>query len=116
MESDELRRMEENLSSILRGGVLASALIIAVGFVLASATGDTSHPFGVMDLRWVILGDPFFSPSHILFLGFLVLIATPVLRIAISALIFLRNRDYTFASITLIVLVILIASFLLGVG
>jgi uncharacterized membrane protein len=43
--------------------------------------------------------------------GLLLLIATPVLRVAVSLVEFLRERDYRFAALTLAVLVILLGSF-----
>lgn len=43
--------------------------------------------------------------------GLLLLIATPVLRVGVSLVEFLRERDYRFAALTLAVLVILLGSF-----
>lgn len=44
-------------------------------------------------------------------LGLLVLIATPVLRVAFSVVVFARQRDYYFVAFTLIVLAVLILGF-----
>jgi uncharacterized membrane protein len=69
-----------------------------------------------MDIDWLIRGDPFFAPSHILFLGFLTLIATPVLRIAASIYVYTKLHDNAFTIITTIVLFVLMVSFTLGIG
>ena len=54
-------------------------------------------------------------PQSIIALGLLLLIATPILRVAVSIIAFALERDYRFVVITAIVLVILILSnFLLG--
>jgi len=113
---ENILRIEAALSQVLRFGVLLSAVLIFMGLALTFLTGDISHPFGVLNLRWVIWGDPFLEPSHLLFLGFAVLIATPVLRIAASILMYLETRDIPFAAITSLVLLILIISFTMGVG
>ncbi len=47
-------------------------------------------------------------------LGLLILILTPILRVAISIVLFALERDHAFVVITTAVLSILIASFFLG--
>ena len=111
-----LRRMEGLVSGILRGGVLLSAALILLGLTMMVITEDTSCPNGSMDPAWIINGDPFFAPSHILFLGFLALIATPVLRIAASIYVYVKIHDNAFTTITTIVLFVLVVSFTLGIG
>jgi uncharacterized membrane protein len=50
----------------------------------------------------------------IIALGLLILIATPVMRVAISIIAFAIQRDYTFVAITCVVLALLCISFLMG--
>jgi uncharacterized membrane protein len=47
-------------------------------------------------------------------LGLLLLVATPVLRVAVSVIAFVYQRDRTFVVITSVVLLLLITSFMLG--
>lgn len=108
--------MESIVSRVLRTGVVISFAFVVAGLVLLSLTGNTSYPNGVVDLKWIILGDPFMAPSHVLFLGFIVLILTPVLRIIASILVYLRTWDLSFVTITVTVLLILTMSFTLGIG
>ena len=116
MEADSVRRMEGALSLLLKVGVLLSGTLVLLGLAIMAATGDTSYSNGVLDLRWMIFGDPFFEPSHIIYLGFITLIATPVIRIVASVALFHKAHDRAFAVITATVLLILVISFLLGVG
>ncbi|RLI07688.1 DUF1634 domain-containing protein [Candidatus Bathyarchaeota archaeon] len=116
MEETGVRRMELVISHLLRCGVLLSAALVILGLALTAATGDTSCPYGVITLDWILGGNPFFAPSHVLFLGFFILIATPILRIAASILMFLKVGDNVFAAITSLVMIILLLSFYLGVG
>ena len=46
--------------------------------------------------------------------GLILLIATPVARVAVSVLVFVVERDGAFVLITLFVLILLLLSFLLG--
>jgi uncharacterized membrane protein len=99
---------------ILRAGVITSASLIALGLLLMPL-----HPGGLTDQR--ILNFPHslaqewqslitFHPQAIIMLGLLLLIATPVLSVAASAVAFARERDRLFALIALAVLTILLAS------
>ena len=53
-------------------------------------------------------------PSGFLALGLLVLIATPILRVVGSILAFIYERDWRFAGITFLVLIIVMVSLVLG--
>jgi len=56
------------------------------------------------------------DPLAIIALGLIFLLITPVLRVAVSVLAFAAARDLLYVAITLLVLLILISSFLLGLG
>jgi uncharacterized membrane protein len=111
-----IKKVERFISDILRYGVELSGLLIIVGIGLFLWTGDNSCPFGLLSWNWIIWGAPFFEPSHILFLGFFILIATPLLRVTASVLAYSVNHDWTYAAITGCVLLILMIGITLGVG
>ena len=113
---DSVRFLELLVSRLLRTGVLVSGLFMVIGLGLLWATGDASCPTGVLSVSWVLFGDPFLEPSHVLFLGFFILIGTPLLRIVASATAHLIERDLVFALLNVSVLLILAVSFVLGVG
>jgi uncharacterized membrane protein len=120
------------LGWILRVGVTASAVLIVAGVVLFFFTGSTGYSGSLNNLDSLVYysqsaGDRFpttpgdvFSglvglhPYALIALGLLVLIATPVVRVAASVLLFWLERDGVYVFLTLLVLFILIISFLLG--
>ena len=108
--------MELFVSSVLRFGVIISGTLIVTGIALLWSTGDTSSPLGILDAAWIIGGSPFLEPSHVLFIGFLVLISTPLLRILATTMAYTRMNDWIYASITGTVLLILLVSITLGIG
>jgi len=55
-------------------------------------------------------------PTLLLRLGVIVMILTPVTRVVVSIVAFLRERDFRFAAITLVVLATLFGSILLGLS
>ncbi len=110
------RSMELFISRLMRASVSLSGVIIFIGLVLFLVTGDNSEPVNMFELNWMMFGAPFFEPSHVIFLGFMVLVGTPLLRIAASVVVFALSKDWTFTVITGCVLAILCLSMLLGVG
>lgn len=124
--------LETVLGWILRVGVTASALLIAAGVVLLFFTGSTGYGGTLSSLDNLVhysqnAGERFpttpgevFSglvglhPYALIALGLLVLIATPVVRVAASVLLFWLERDGAYVFLTFLVLMILIISFLLG--
>lgn len=105
---------------ILQGGVLASAAVILFGILLLpfrpggltlQRLQTFPHSPGAV---WAgLIG---LHPQAFITLGLLLLIATPVLRVAVSVVAFAIERDRLYVVITLLVLAILIASFILGKG
>lgn len=104
---------------ILRGGAILSATVIFIGMLLSLVHGGLAgQSFLVFPhtLNQVFLGVLTLQPEAGIGLGILLLIATPVITVMTSAITFAMEHDRRFALISLIVLVILLASFLLGKG
>ena len=124
--------VEEIIGWILRVGVSASAICILLGVIVLFITGNTGYGAAFTNLSQVthfssgaqgrfptapgevIAGLAQFKPYALIALGLLLLILTPVIRVAASIVIFLLERDYAYVLITAVVLLILIVSFLLG--
>lgn len=111
-----VRELELFVSNVLRIGVAVSGALIVLGLALFAVTGDTACPTGIASLDWIIFGDPFFMPSHILFMGFITLVLTPLLRVAVSVLAYIVEKDWIFAAITGFVLTVLGIGMVLGLG
>jgi uncharacterized membrane protein len=116
-----LRQTELIISNVLRGGVLLSAGIILLGVILfyigwlraGSGAHEGAFPHSLAGVgQGLAQGDPL----AIIALGLLVLLATPVLRVAVSVVTFALERDWRYTAITLLVLAILVLSFFLGKG
>jgi uncharacterized membrane protein len=114
-----IRQTELLISAILRGGVLLSGGVTLLGLLLlfvhnpgASARlakMQFPHTPGAV-LTGIAHGDPL----AVIMLGLLLLIATPVSRIAVSILAFAVEKDWRYVAITAVVLAILLISFILG--
>ena len=120
--------MEIYISQVLRIGVFSSAAIIMVGlalYVSHGAASGSSH----QSVNQVIDGSRSLSVSPgtiwngiltgdavaIIQLGVLALILTPMTRVAMTAILFVTERDRIFVTITTIVFLVLIFG-LIGIG
>ena len=117
----ENRRLEIVLGNLLRIGVIVSASVVLAGatIYLVRHGGEAAqyHAFRgePSDLRSVagIVGDVLLLQSRgILQFGFLLLIATPVMRVFFSLVGFARQRDWLYVATTAVVLALLLYSLL----
>jgi uncharacterized membrane protein YfcA/uncharacterized membrane protein len=104
---------------VLQGGVLLSAAVILLGLCLLPTRpgGISPQRLLVFPFTWSALVADLsqFRPQGIITLGLLLLIATPVLRVAVSILTFIVEHDRKYIVITCLVLAILLFS-IFGVG
>jgi uncharacterized membrane protein len=118
--------MNTLLGIVLRSGVVLSGVSIAVGatlFIANHSLDDTASyltynsnliPHGNFpaSLTSIASGLASLDPSSIIQLGFLILLATPVARVAMSLFLFAAERDRKFVYLTAAVLAILLFSML----
>ena len=118
--------MNRILGIVLRSGVVLSGAIIAIGtalFLANHSLDDTSSYLGYnpgliphgnfpASLTSISSGLASLDPSSIIQLGFLVLLATPVARVALSLFLFAAEKDRRFVYLTATVLAILLFSML----
>lgn len=113
------QQVETIIGNLLRGGVILAAVVVFTGGVFYLFRYGPAHPdYRVFrgeptDLRTVrgILTDALsFHSRGLIQLGLLLLIATPVARVAFSIYAFLRQGDRTYVVVTLLVLTILLYS------
>lgn len=123
----EPRWVDIAISNLLRGGVLLSVAVIAIGLFITfghhrdyfssrPALGELTET-GVHfpnSLGGVIHGIAQMHGQAIITAGLLLLIATPVARVAFSIAIFVVERDRLYVAITTLVLALLLLSFFLG--
>lgn len=132
--TNETLHIELFIAHLLRWGVILSFAIVAIGIVLVVVTGQTGyqsirlddlnsivqyhpgHPDYPNALPDVLAGVIALKPYAIIALGLLVLIAIPVMRVAVSVLAFFVERDWVYVIITAFVLAMLMLSFALGAG
>ena len=87
-----MNALEQRIGKVLRAGTIFSSLLFAAGLVMALAGYHTA-------LSDVLLA-----------MAVVVLLATPALRVFVSVIEYVRERDWIFVALTVVVLCALAAS------
>ena len=116
MTDEQIDRL---IGGLLRGGVIVSATTVLAGGMwhLAQAGSAMPHdrifhgePAELRSVSGVLQGVAAGHSESLMQLGVLLIIATPIVRVAFSVYAFAAQRDRTYVAITLIVLAALAAS------
>jgi uncharacterized membrane protein len=109
-------RLETIIGRLLQIGVLAAAATVLSGGVLYLVQSQSGHVDyrsfvpgspNLRTLSGIVLSAAHFQSQAIIQLGLLLLIATPVARVALAVVGFALERDRLYTVVSLIVLVIL---------
>jgi uncharacterized membrane protein len=115
--------MQAIIGWILRIGVILSMGVVFIGGVLfVYRHGHSAPDYGtfkgvpyfISNIEGVVSGVFNFKAQAIIQAGIVLLIATPIIRVAFSAIGFIIEKDYLYTFITLLVLLIIIISMLSG--
>jgi uncharacterized membrane protein len=87
-----VEQLERILGRVLGIGVAASTVCLTAGLLMTFTFGSTR------------------AAATLLVVGIVVLLATPVVRVAVSSVGYARRRDWLFATLTLVVLGELLAT------
>jgi uncharacterized membrane protein len=109
---------EQTIGILLRTGVTISALVVLIGGILfllhppATPNYRVFHgePRDLEHVSGIVRRAMSLNAEGIIQLGLLLLVATPVARVAFSVWAFARARDWMYVCVTLIVLGLLLAS------
>src|ERR1017187_2319439 len=113
------RQVDEIIGALRRYGVMLSASVVAAGgiwYLIQYGSSPPGYrvfrgePEYLRHLRGIVSGIPGFHCRRMIQLGLVLLIATPVARVAFSVVAFVLQRDRTYVAITLIVLAVLLFS------
>jgi uncharacterized membrane protein len=117
------RQVAWSIAALLRAGVALAAAVVLAGGVcylirhgqeLAQWRAFRSEPADLRNLTAILHDALGLAARGIIQLGVLLLIATPIARVAFSALTFYRERDRTYVAITLGVLALLVYNLVWG--
>ena len=114
-ESEVRRELNQAVHRMLILGLILSTAALLAGLGL-SVISHRRLPSKVLGFGEIFAGLKTGTPAGFLSLGILLLIATPALRVFGSLVEFVRKRDWRYALVTSIVLIILVISAVIGGG
>jgi uncharacterized membrane protein len=115
-EPDSLHRVQHWVHLSLVTGLVLSGGLLILGLVVALLSGQPRLHGPPPPLRDVLRAAAAGEGDALLQVGLLVLVATPVVRVAVLALGWGLSGDRRFMAVSLVVLALLAVSFFLGVG
>ena len=113
------KRAEEIIGILLRTGVTIAAIVVfaaAIPYLIRHGAANPQYhafrgePDHLRHISGIVKSSIALNPAAIIQLGILILIATPVARVAFSVFAFAEERDWLYVIITLIVLALLLFS------
>ena len=113
------KRAEEIIGILLRTGVTIAAIVVfaaGIPYLIQHGTAKPDYhvfrgePNQLRHISGIIKSSIALNPAAIIQLGILILIATPVARVAFSVFAFAEERDWLYVIVTLIVLALLLFS------
>lgn len=118
----EIENLEAVIAKLLRAGVLLAGALLATGWFL-QVIGGTGLSLGQLSSY---ASEPLFASTSrawvegnfavlLAYAGLALLICLPVIRVALTAILFLKNGEKLLAFIAGIVFAALLASFALGI-
>ena len=87
-----MNRLEQQIGAVLRVGTIASSVLFAVGLVMVLGGYAVGLARTLLDIALIVL------------------IATPPTRVVVSVIEYVRERDWLFVALTLVVLLALAGS------
>ena len=117
------RRVEQLIGRLLQLGVLiAAAVVVGGGTALLVRHGTAPADFhtfrgtseALRNIATIVRGATQLDSQAIVQLGLVLLIATPVARVALTFVVFVFKRDRLYAALTLLVLALLIYGLVWG--
>jgi uncharacterized membrane protein len=117
--------VEQLIGRLLQVGVLLAAMVVVTGGAMllsqhGSAIADyhvfRGEPAALSQLGGIMRGVLTLDAGAIVQFGLVILIATPVARVALTLVVFAIQRDRTYVMLTLLVLALLLFGLISGRG
>jgi uncharacterized membrane protein len=113
------QQVEVTIARVLRGGLIVAAAVVVVGAVvyLVHHGGDApsyrlfrGEPADLRSIHGILRDSLALRGTGLIQLGLVLLLATPVARVAFSVVAFALQRDRFYVGVTLVVLAVLLYS------
>ena len=115
MPPDDSHQLQHWVHRTLLGGLVISAGLLLAGVLATLVQGQQEAPRHE-SIAALLHGAGRLDGPALTTLGLLVLMVTPIVRVVVLLVGWVRRRDWHFAAVALVVLALLVISLSLGVG
>ncbi len=117
---NQLENLEYKISKFLRYGVILAGLIIFIGWIMMFKSTNTFYTFKFYDKLPLTEIIPFYFYRErwgilIAYVGLVILISLPIIRVLLTLLLFVKQKEYVLAFVAACVSLALILSLFLGI-
>jgi uncharacterized membrane protein len=110
---EQSRQLEARIAFILRGGVLTAAALLTLALPWI-VNGGGSGQTAALSVGEALRRLPALTPTSLAALGVIILVATPMLQLVASAVLFWRKGDRLYLGFTVLVCLIIAAGALMA--
>jgi len=108
-------RLEQSIARLLTWGTYASIALLAIGFALMLAQGIDPLAGGPPFDRRALVGDVLaLRPTGVLWIGLIVVLATPASRVVASLIGYRRQGEWRMAIVAALILLVILLSVLVA--
>ena len=102
LRREESRQLEARIATVLRAGVLSAAVLLTVSmpWIVFQDRSHRAHRLSVGEALRLL---PNLDPRALAAVGVIILVATPILQLLMSAFLFWRKSDRLYVGLTLTV-------------
>ena len=99
---DQSRQLEARIATVLRTGVISAAVLLTVAlpWIVVQDRSHRAHRLSVGEALRLL---PNLDPRALAAVGVIILVATPILQLLMSAFLFWRKSDRLYVGLTLTV-------------
>lgn len=117
---NEIENLELKISKFLRYGVIFAGIVILIGWITMFKFSNTFYTFRFYDKLPFIDIVPFYVYRErwgilLSYVGLIILISLPIIRVFLTAFLFIKQKEYILATIAIVVSIALIFSMFLGI-
>lgn len=118
--TQELLNLELKISKFLRMGVIVSGLFMIVGWIFESLKSENSfdkiksyNPDALADSFQLAYASGDWA-TVLTYIGLIILVSLPIIRVLLTAVLFIKQKDTPMAALAIFVFFILMTSLMLG--
>ena len=120
-QDQSLHDLELTISKLLRLGVMAAGVLLAIGWVwLLFNNGDILASFSTYEphsffetIQWSLINRD--KAMLVSMAGLALLVSLPIIRVFMTGVLFIKQKDFVLAIMAFAVFFCLLASFMLGI-